>query len=238
MSLCLLCLYLLSLVDTLPSFYSPVCCLGNTVLHILVLQPNKTIACQAIDLIMARDAELDQSVPLDMVPNYRGLTPFKLAAKEGNIVVSAGWGRGERGLAGWEPNMKGEADYITNPVLAAVTPSVSLRHFSTWLIKGVQSSGAWALWPLTCTTWRRSTRGQTTCRCWSSSLAVLRERYHTRCTVFWLKHRLSGQSLWHKIDHKHEINSIILQARGILEVTPVRQLVSLKWNLYGKHYFR
>uniref|UniRef100_A0A671WA38 Transient receptor potential cation channel, subfamily V, member 6 n=1 Tax=Sparus aurata TaxID=8175 RepID=A0A671WA38_SPAAU len=60
---------------------------GNTVLHILVLQPNKTIACQAIDLIMARDAELDQSVPLDMVPNYRGLTPFKLAAKEGNIVA-------------------------------------------------------------------------------------------------------------------------------------------------------
>uniref|UniRef100_A0A3B4U9I2 Transient receptor potential cation channel, subfamily V, member 6 n=1 Tax=Seriola dumerili TaxID=41447 RepID=A0A3B4U9I2_SERDU len=60
---------------------------GNTVLHILVLQPNKMIACQAIDLIMARDAELDQSLPLDMVPNYRGLTPFKLAAKEGNIVA-------------------------------------------------------------------------------------------------------------------------------------------------------
>lgn len=57
-------------------------------LHILVLQPNKTIACQAIDLIMARDVELDQSVPLDMVPNFRGLTPFKLAAKEGNVVVS------------------------------------------------------------------------------------------------------------------------------------------------------
>uniref|UniRef100_A0A672FSG2 Ion transport domain-containing protein n=1 Tax=Salarias fasciatus TaxID=181472 RepID=A0A672FSG2_SALFA len=86
---------------------------GNTLLHILVLQPNKTIACQAIDLILTRDAELDQPVPLDMVPNYRGLTPFKLAAKEGNIV-----------------------------------------------------------------------------------------------------------------------------ARRILEVTPVRQLVSLKWNLYGKHYFR
>lgn len=63
-------------------------CPGNTVLHVLVLQPNKTTACQAIDLIMARDAELDQSVSLDMVPNFRGLTPFKLAAKEGNIVVS------------------------------------------------------------------------------------------------------------------------------------------------------
>uniref|UniRef100_A0A669E413 Transient receptor potential cation channel, subfamily V, member 6 n=1 Tax=Oreochromis niloticus TaxID=8128 RepID=A0A669E413_ORENI len=60
---------------------------GNTVLHILVLQPNKNIACQVIDLIMARDAELDQQVPLDMVPNSRGLTPFKLAAKEGNIVI-------------------------------------------------------------------------------------------------------------------------------------------------------
>lgn len=45
-------------------------------------------ACQAIDLIMAHDAELDQSVPLDMVANFRGLTPFKLAAREGNIVVS------------------------------------------------------------------------------------------------------------------------------------------------------
>lgn len=60
---------------------------GNTVLHVLVLQPNKTIACQAMDLVMARDAELDQPVPLDMVCNYRGLTPFKLAAKEGNTVV-------------------------------------------------------------------------------------------------------------------------------------------------------
>lgn len=118
-------------------------CLGNTVLHILVLQPNKTIACQAIDLIMTRDAELDQSVPLDMVPNYRGLTPFKLAAKEGNIVVSeAWWGVGGGtvglwGLTGWKPNMKGGADYFTNPILTAVIPSVSLRHFNTWLTKGV-----------------------------------------------------------------------------------------------------
>lgn len=78
---------------------------GNTVLHILVLQPNKNIACQVIDLIMARDAELDQQVPLDMVPNSRGLTPFKLAAKEGNTVVSSTM-EDSHG----DPNMKGGTD--------------------------------------------------------------------------------------------------------------------------------
>lgn len=144
MSLCFLLLYLPSRVYALLLFL-PVFSLGNTVLHILVLQPNKMIACQAIDLIMARDAELDQSIPLDMVPNYRGLTPFKLAAKEGNTVVSETW----------EPNMKGGADYFIKPALTAVIASVSLRHFSTWLIKGALSSGAWALWPPTCTTWQR-----------------------------------------------------------------------------------
>jgi len=36
---------------------------------------------------MSRDADLDPPIPLDMIPNYRGLTPFKLAAKEGNFVV-------------------------------------------------------------------------------------------------------------------------------------------------------
>lgn len=56
-------------------------------LHILVLQPNKTLACLVLDLLLAHDVELDQAVPLDMVTNYRGLTPFKLAAKEGNLVV-------------------------------------------------------------------------------------------------------------------------------------------------------
>uniref|UniRef100_A0A8C1DXK6 Transient receptor potential cation channel, subfamily V, member 6 n=2 Tax=Cyprinus carpio TaxID=7962 RepID=A0A8C1DXK6_CYPCA len=61
--------------------------LGNTILHLLVLQPSKTIACQVFDLLMSQDADLGATIPLDTVPNYRGLTPLKLAAKEGNLVA-------------------------------------------------------------------------------------------------------------------------------------------------------
>uniref|UniRef100_A0A3Q3FIQ4 Transient receptor potential cation channel, subfamily V, member 6 n=1 Tax=Labrus bergylta TaxID=56723 RepID=A0A3Q3FIQ4_9LABR len=132
---------------------------GNTVLHILVLQPNKTIACQAIDLIMARDVELDQSVPLDMVPNFRGLTPFKLAAKEGNIV--------------------------------AFQHLVNKRRVVQW-----------SLGPLTSNLY-----DLTEIDSWADDMSVLE--------------LIVGS-------HQRE-------ARGILEVTPVRQLVSLKWNLGVKH---
>uniref|UniRef100_A0A3B4AYZ0 Ion transport domain-containing protein n=1 Tax=Periophthalmus magnuspinnatus TaxID=409849 RepID=A0A3B4AYZ0_9GOBI len=135
---------------------------GNTVLHILVLQPNKTTACQAMDLIMARDAELDQAVPLDMVPNYRGLTPFKLAAKEGNVV--------------------------------AFQHLVNKRRIVQW-----------SLGPLTSNLY-----DLTEIDSWADNMSVLE--------------LIVGS-------HQRE-------ARRILEVTPVRQLVSLKWNLYGKHYFR
>ncbi|XP_035991006.1 transient receptor potential cation channel subfamily V member 6 [Fundulus heteroclitus] len=136
--------------------------LGNTLLHVLVLQPNKTTACQAIDLILARDVELDQSVPLDMVPNNRGLTPFKLAAKEGNIVVF---------------------QHLVNK-----------RRVVQWSL-GPLSSHLYDL---------------TEIDSWADNMSVLEVI-------------VGGQKR---------------EARGILEVTPVRQLVSLKWNLYGKHYFR
>ncbi|KAK5862140.1 hypothetical protein PBY51_017568 [Eleginops maclovinus] len=135
---------------------------GNTVLHILVLQPNKTISCQAIELIMARDAELDQLLPLDMVPNYRGLTPFKLAAREGNTV--------------------------------AFQHLVNKRRVVQW-----------SLGPLTSNLYDLSEIDS-----WADNMSVLE--------------LIVGS-------HQRE-------ARRILEVTPVRQLVSLKWNLYGKHYFR
>ncbi|XP_061771360.1 transient receptor potential cation channel subfamily V member 6 [Nerophis ophidion] len=135
---------------------------GNTVLHILVLQPNKTIACQAMDLIMARDAELDQPVPLDMVDNFRGITPFKLAAKEGNLV--------------------------------AFQHLVNKRRLVQW-----------SLGPLTSHLY-----DLTEIDSWADNVSVL----------------------------ELIVGSPQKEARGILEVTPVRQLVSLKWNLYGKHYFR
>ncbi|XP_042278855.1 transient receptor potential cation channel subfamily V member 6 [Thunnus albacares] len=135
---------------------------GNTVLHILILQPHKTIACQAIDLIMARDAELDHSVPIDMVPNYRGLTPFKLAAREGNIV--------------------------------AFQHLVNKRRVVQW-----------SLGPLTSNLY-----DLTEIDSWADNMSVL----------------------------ELIVGSHLREARRVLEVTPVRQLVSLKWNLYGKHYFR
>uniref|UniRef100_A0A7N6BHP9 Ion transport domain-containing protein n=1 Tax=Anabas testudineus TaxID=64144 RepID=A0A7N6BHP9_ANATE len=134
---------------------------GNTVLHILVLQPNKMTACQVMDLIMARDGEMDQSVPLDMVPNFRGLTPFKMAAKEGNTAFQ----------------------HLVN----------KRRVFQ------------WNLGPLTSHLY-----DLTEIDSWADDMSVL----------------------------ELIVCSQKREARRILELTPVRQLVSLKWNLYGKHYFR
>ncbi|KAF7226906.1 transient receptor potential cation channel subfamily V member 6 [Nothobranchius furzeri] len=135
---------------------------GNTLLHILVLQPHKTFACQAMDLIMTRDAELDHMIPLDMVPNSRGLTPFKLAAKEGNTVVF---------------------QHLVNKRRAV----------------------QWNLGPLTSYLY-----DLTEIDSWADSMSVL----------------------------EVIVSSPKKEARQILEITPVRQLVSLKWNLYGKHYLR
>uniref|UniRef100_A0A3Q3KRR3 Uncharacterized protein n=1 Tax=Monopterus albus TaxID=43700 RepID=A0A3Q3KRR3_MONAL len=136
--------------------------LGNTVLHILVLQPNKVAACQSIDLIMTRDAELQEPVPLDMVPNLQGLTPMKVAAKKGNIMVF-------RHL-------------------------VNKRRLFLWR-RGSFSSKLYDL---------------TEIDSWADNMSVL--------------------ELIVRSHHK--------EAMLLLEVTPVKQLVSLKWNLYAKHYFR
>uniref|UniRef100_A0A672N7I5 Transient receptor potential cation channel subfamily V member 6-like n=1 Tax=Sinocyclocheilus grahami TaxID=75366 RepID=A0A672N7I5_SINGR len=136
--------------------------LGNTILHLLILQPNKTTACQIFDMLMSQDADLDPAIPLDMVPNYRGLTPLKLAAKEGNLVA--------------------------------------FQHLANRR-RIIQ----WSLGPL------------------SSNLYDLTEVDSREDDLSVLEIIVSSQKR---------------EARRILELTPVRQLVRLKWNLYGKHYFR
>ncbi|XP_039716451.1 transient receptor potential cation channel subfamily V member 6 isoform X1 [Pteropus medius] len=61
--------------------------LGNTVLHVLVFQPNRTFACQMYNLLLSYDRRGDHPQSLDLVPNRQGLTPFKLAGVEGNAVM-------------------------------------------------------------------------------------------------------------------------------------------------------
>lgn len=62
--------------------------IGNTVLHILVLQPNKTFACHMYSLILSYDRSKEGPGSLELIPNNEGLSPFKLAGVEGNTVVS------------------------------------------------------------------------------------------------------------------------------------------------------
>lgn len=66
---------------------TPVSPPGNTVLHVLILQPNKTFACQMYNLLLSYDGRGAHGQSLDLVPNHQGLTPFKLAGVEGNTVV-------------------------------------------------------------------------------------------------------------------------------------------------------
>ncbi|XP_078511803.1 transient receptor potential cation channel subfamily V member 6-like [Lissotriton helveticus] len=60
--------------------------LGNTVLHILVHQPNKNVSCTMYDLILSYDKGL-RGLHVNKMQNKAGFTPFQLAAKEGNATM-------------------------------------------------------------------------------------------------------------------------------------------------------
>ncbi|XP_077114256.1 transient receptor potential cation channel subfamily V member 6-like isoform X1 [Ranitomeya variabilis] len=59
---------------------------GNTILHILTLQPNKMSASQMYDLIVSHHRE-KYGQGLEEIYNNDGLTPLKMAAVEGNTVL-------------------------------------------------------------------------------------------------------------------------------------------------------
>ncbi|XP_055277381.1 transient receptor potential cation channel subfamily V member 6 isoform X1 [Moschus berezovskii] len=135
--------------------------LGNTVLHILILQPNKTFACQMYNLLLSYDRRGDHLQSLDLMLNHQGLTPFKLAGVEGNTVMFQ--------------NLVQKRKYIQ-----------------------------WTCGPLT------------------STLYDLTEIDS------------SGEelSLLELI-----VTSKKREARQILDQTPVKELVTLKWKRYGRPYF-
>ncbi|KAM6167637.1 transient receptor potential cation channel subfamily V member 6 [Erethizon dorsatum] len=134
--------------------------LGNTVLHILILQPNKTFACQMYNLLLSYDGG-DHLQSLELVPNHQGLTPFKLAGVEGNTVM--------------------------------------FQHLMQKR-KHIQ----WTYGPLT------------------STLYDLTE----------IDSSGDEQSLLELI-----VTTKKREARQILDQTPVKELVSLKWKRYGRPYF-
>lgn len=68
--------------------------LGNTALHALVMiadnsAENSALVIRMYDGLLRAGARLCPTVQLEDIPNLQGLTPLKLAAKEGKIEVSA-----------------------------------------------------------------------------------------------------------------------------------------------------
>ncbi|XP_044153549.1 transient receptor potential cation channel subfamily V member 6-like [Bufo gargarizans] len=134
---------------------------GNTILHILALQPNQTFSCQMFDLILSYDDKENNDVDLLTIPNYMGLTAFKLSAAEGNIVVF-------QHLL----NKRKQIQWSFGPVISVL-----------YDLSGIDS--------------------------WGEEQSVL----------------------------ELVVSSRKRAARHILDLTPVKELVSLKWRSCGRPYF-
>ncbi|XP_028665300.1 transient receptor potential cation channel subfamily V member 6-like [Erpetoichthys calabaricus] len=133
---------------------------GNTVLHILVLQPNAVKSCHMFDLILAADKNINGQIPLDRIKNKKGLTPFRLATAVGNLKM--------------------------------------FQH-------------------------------------------IVNKRYlvHGHCGT---KSYLYDISEIDSFENESSILELIVSSQErkafrILEMTPVKQLIYLKWNKYGRYYF-
>ncbi|XP_072508601.1 transient receptor potential cation channel subfamily V member 5 [Notamacropus eugenii] len=135
--------------------------LGNTVLHILILQPSKNFSCQMYNVLLSYDSHGSHLQPLELICNHQGLTPFKLAGVEGNTVMFK--------------HLMQKRKYIQ-----------------------------WTYGPLTSTLY-----DLTDIDSWGEELSFLE-------LVVSTKKR---------------------QVRQILDQTPVKELVSLKWNRFGRPYF-
>ncbi|XP_028568622.2 transient receptor potential cation channel subfamily V member 6 isoform X1 [Podarcis muralis] len=135
--------------------------LGNTVLHVLVLQPNRTFACQMYSLLLAYDKREAGLGPFDLIQNHEGLTPFKLAGVEGNTVM--------------------------------------FQH-----LMQKRKHVMWSFGPIN--------------------------------NIFY---DLTEIDSWNEDQPFLEliVSTKRREARRILDITPVKELVSLKWNTYGRPYF-
>uniref|UniRef100_UPI00398F7B06 transient receptor potential cation channel subfamily V member 6 n=1 Tax=Pristiophorus japonicus TaxID=55135 RepID=UPI00398F7B06 len=136
--------------------------LGNTVLHVLMLQPKSPLAPQMYDLILSYDKP-ENEIAADMIVNRDGLSPIKLAAVEGNVQM-------------FQHLLQRKEQVVQRPYGPVSSTYYNLSEIDSW----------------------------------GDDHSVL----------------------------QLVISSKAKEALKILRLSPVRELVHLKWSNYGMYYFR